>query len=64
MKEDLANPKVIPSRFTAMLYLEVTYFFMWLLAIIWALAFFYFSKFQSPYNPETTDNASQFKINS
>lgn len=64
MREDLADPGVIPSRFTAMLYLEVTYFMMWLLAIIWALAFFYFSKFQSPYNPETTANATGYKINS
>ena len=63
MKLDLDNPKVIPSRFTAMLYLEVTYFMMWLLAIIWALAFFYFSKFKSPYNPETASNASLFKVN-
>tara|TARA_B110000285_G_C14750286_1_gene434863 strand:- start:88 stop:543 length:456 start_codon:yes stop_codon:yes gene_type:complete len=45
MIADLADPNVVPSRFTAMLYLEVTYFFMWLLAISWALAFFYFSKF-------------------
>ena len=45
MIADLANPNVIPSRFTAMLYLEVTYFFMWILAINLALAFFYFSKF-------------------
>ena len=56
MTADLSDPSVIPSRFTAMLYLEVTYFFMWLSSIIWVMAFFYFSKFKSPYNPENQKN--------
>lgn len=64
MIADLNDEKVIPSRFTAMLYLEVTYFMMWLGSIMVALVFFYFTKFLSPYNPETSQNADGYKINS
>jgi hypothetical protein len=48
----LLNSAWVPSNTTALMYLEVNYFFTWLASIMVVLMYFYLVKFRSPFNPE------------